>query len=500
VSAKTKIIFNVLAIFLTSAVFTELALYQHNNLSNNGRWESTKISLEKGVVGAVAFFTSFPTLSGNHLNLGTWHGLNEITFKSPMNPSEVSFKFLLEEKTYLVFEYNRTDLGFSGIRLSRSPSFGSLQFHATLSGKFETKRTIENVEIKNGWNFLKARFNSGSISFFLNDTLVFTDLSQPVPNQKIGFRSSTGATLIDDISIIETDGNSISESFRNTKNYFPVFLALLAAFSIFAFLTGRRARLSESLLLVCSIGFGGIITYGTDFLWLSKLYPRPGSRISQLLHYQNSSNFKNNMEFEPAILERISKNYQPVHKKFRILFIGSSQTWGAGAARDGDTIPQRVEDFLNKTHFGNVECINTGISGARSKELFEKYRDNWVNLHPNMVVINLSNNDAPTEAFKINLENFAQLNKQRKIKTIFVLEPNYLDLINGHLPINHETMKAVAKAHNLHVIDLHNYMIKHSDDGLMWWDVVHMTSFGQKVAAEGIVESVAEQNLIASQF
>jgi lysophospholipase L1-like esterase len=495
---RTKLVFNAAAILLTSAIFTELILYRQNTLLNNSKWESTKISLSKGCVGAVAFFTSLPTLSGNHLNLGSWHGLNEVTLNSPINPSEVNFQFLLVERAYVIFEYNRSDSNFSGIRLSRSNTFDNLQFTSTLAGKFETKETISNVKIKDGWNHFRAQFSSDSVSIFLNNVLIFTDHSKPVRDQKIGFRSSTNKTLIDEVTITQLDGSTITESFRNTRTYIPIFMVLFIAFSLLAFLSiyFGRARLSESLLLICSIGFGGIILFSTDFLWLSNRYPVPGSRIEQLFNFERVG-FKVNVEVGDAVIKRILETYEQTHKKFRILFVGSSQTWGAGAAKVGDTMAEQVEKILNETHSRKVEVINTGIIGGRSKDLFRIYEDGFISLRPDMVIINLANNDQDKEAYRANLEKFVQLNKQKKIQTVFVLEPNYLDALNAQLVINHEVMRSVGKLHNIPVIDLHDYLTQHFDDGLMWWDYVHMTSFAQRVAAKVIVESLKKKNLLA---
>jgi lysophospholipase L1-like esterase len=408
----------------------------------------------------------------------------------------VKFNFQLDGHAYLIFEYNRSEQGFSGLRLSRSQNFESVFLKTTKSGEFEVKEQLEPVIIKNGWNTLVAKFSENSVSFFLNENAVFVDHAPILPNQKIGFRSSTDATLIDDITVIETSGEIFKENFRNTKDYLPTFGICFFILSLMAFLMPqRKLYLSESL--ICSLGLAGLIFYMVDFAWLSAMYPKEDS-VNEALFPPEVVEQVNNIEHEPEILERIAKTYQAVHKNFRIMFIGRSQTWGAGVSENEDTISQQTENILNKLQLPvKFECINTGISGGRSAHLFELYKQTWVSLKPDLVAINMSNSEVNHAVFKKSLEKFVQLNNEKKIRTVFILEPSYVERDGDNPIINHEIMRSVAKLQKIPIIDLHAYMKKHSDDGLTWWDNVHMTSFGQRVAAQGIVQSLTNQKILS---
>lgn len=111
---------------------------------------------------------------------------------------------------------------------------------------------------------------------------------------------------------------------------------------------------------------------------------------------------------------------------YRILFIGTSQTWGAGAKTKEETFVKLLEKRLNNQIVGpdKFVCINTGASGSNSTQLLKYYRNHWLKLSPKITIINLSSNDIDPDIFYANLQQFVSLNKQNNIKTAFMLEAN----------------------------------------------------------------------------
>ena len=72
-------------------------LAQHNTLLANGRWASTKTELERGLMGAYAFVTERNALAGGMLNLGAWHGYNEVRYSDELAaPRRVELDFYLQ--------------------------------------------------------------------------------------------------------------------------------------------------------------------------------------------------------------------------------------------------------------------------------------------------------------------------------------------------------------------------------------------------------------------
>ncbi|MFH1415314.1 MAG: SGNH/GDSL hydrolase family protein [Elusimicrobiota bacterium] len=169
----------------------------------------------------------------------------------------------------------------------------------------------------------------------------------------------------------------------------------------------------------------------------------------------------------------------------RVMFIGSSQTWGEGAAKEEDTFVHLTEKILNRTFSGrkHVECINAGVRGSDSSRLFEYYNEKWVSYGHKLLIINLSSNLIDEDTFYTDITAFINLNRQKSIDTLLVLEANSPENGTGVLEL-HKVMIRAGKEEGVPVIDLHSYMRENHDKGIAWWDFVHMTSFGHRPAAE----------------
>ncbi|MBN2545103.1 MAG: SGNH/GDSL hydrolase family protein [Spirochaetes bacterium] len=182
----------------------------------------------------------------------------------------------------------------------------------------------------------------------------------------------------------------------------------------------------------------------------------------------------------------------------RIVFIGTSQTWGSGARDFGETFVNLIEDNLNKKSYKHMkyECINASVQGMVSYQLFNIYRDYYLPFNPSLNIINLSNNDASDlgspEVFSITLEKFIRLNNEHFIKTIFILESNSIENITVNIYKYHDIMRKIAEKHNIPVIDLFDFMNKNYDKGFIWWDNVHMSSAGHNLAAQLLTEKIEE--------
>jgi hypothetical protein len=64
---------------------------------------------------------------------------------------------------------------------------------------------------------------------------------------------------------------------------------------------------------------------------------------------------------------------------------------------------------------------------------------------------------------------------------------------NAELLKRHGEMREIAKKHGLKVIDLHHYLSDPAvaDSGFIWWDFVHLTSYGQKLYAARLLKEAA---------
>ncbi len=205
------------------------ALY-HNALRGHPEWTSTKITLEKGVVGAQEFAYNTQPLAGNRLNLGAWWGFQEVVSTDVVDLSEMELAFRLESDGYVHLLYDRRAQGFSGVRLSHRPDFPSIHYSASQTGEFTRVDSLALASpISAGaWHNGLLTFDSATVVIAVNDVRVGTFHREPGP-QSIGFRGGQRNAWIDDVVLRFADGRSFEETFTNTRAGTP---AAVMAFGI----------------------------------------------------------------------------------------------------------------------------------------------------------------------------------------------------------------------------------------------------------------------------
>jgi len=185
----------------------------------------------------------------------------------------------------------------------------------------------------------------------------------------------------------------------------------------------------------------------------------------------------------------------------RVMVMGTSQTWGEGASTRSDQLVFQIHDFLSERFRNDVELItfNASFRGSDSTKLVERYKNRLYLLEPDVVVANLSNNDSykDPEAFASNLTALVTFNERLGIRTVFVLEANSPETNRKRLAILdkfHQIMREVSQTHKVPCIDLDDYLAGKGvyDSGFLWWDYVHLTSYGHKTAAGFVAESIAD--------
>ena len=182
--------------------------------------------------------------------------------------------------------------------------------------------------------------------------------------------------------------------------------------------------------------------------------------------------------------EEISPDKSP--DVYRILLVGSSQTWGAGARRVDQIWPRLLEHRLNERlgEARRVECVNTGICAMTSTDLLSFYRDEWIDWKPDLVVINLSLNDGRDPAFQPNLREFVSLNEARGIQTVLMQEAVCTEIGPRVPSANHQRMAELASEVGVLCVPMHDHVDAQADCGYLWWDKIHLTSFGQQLLAD----------------
>jgi lysophospholipase L1-like esterase len=220
-----------------------------------------------------------------------------------------------------------------------------------------------------------------------------------------------------------------------------------------------------------------------DAVYFGRLHP---SRIDFAGH-------ANRIEYEGQIVPRLAREYPPGPPPpgvRRILVLGTSQTWGSGAARPEDVWVRRLEARLGESAQPGerFELIDAGLPGEISKKVRELFERRWLAWQPELVLVVLGNNDRDPAVLARELDAIAEDCAKRGIRAAFVPEPNSIE---GRKPSDlreleakHAALRAVAERRGLPVVEVHAALAAERDTGFLWWDRVHLTSYGQERLAE----------------
>jgi len=478
-----------------------------NSLYNNGNWVSTKASLEKGVMGSVAYFVTQKAVERDHLDLRSWHGYQEVVYKDPVDPRYVKFDAFVEGLAEFTFIFNKDSAGFCGFRIHENEKDEYVFFSASPGGRFIKKEKFQVNNLKaHAWNRFEVIFNQREVELKVNNVPVGSFCIDLIKNQVIGFRGSRNAIEIDekgmrkdvvrvliDNVVIQGQHGRFCEDFTNRKGFWLILLLISSVLSVFNLLIS---------LLIKKHTFFTLITFNLTILILVSMV------YLSLFHFRSLKyetdprkidfhGLPNRIDNEMDVIQEIEKNYPGAKEKgrVRVLLIGTSQTRGAGASSDDRTGARVMERILNsgETDKKRYDVINAGCSGSISGNLLGHYRKYWLKLKPDIAVIILATNDyADMDSFRKNLRSFALLNRKNNIKTIFVLEPNSFSW-EGLSRVHELIREAASEYKEIMVVDMHGYLLSRTGDGFIWWDFVHLTDFGQELVAEKLAPVIRKK-------
>jgi len=483
---------HLLSVFVSSYLYSSLT----NTLQRNGRWISSKTTLEKSVMGAVTYATTSRTLANERLDLGRWHGYQEVLYREPVTLRRISLDFLLSVDSYFILVFNKTPDQFSGLRLSRSELFESVYFVARDDGEFVSTQRLADLRLDSGdWMRLTVAFDERGFSGSVDARPLGRFSATSVPHQRVGFRGGYRSVLIDNVEMHLADTSEpIRESFFNSHGFRQAFMTLgilLAAAHGLALGPIRRGTASPRMVLLAS--FVAALTVLSCSLLSAAAYRYLVSKGYLTVGFQP----RDDAEFGRRQIEDLRRDLRanfsesPHKGTIRILFVGTSQTWGAGAARASESFARILEDRLNANASKDLrfECINAGVSSLDARRLLALYAEEWVHLSPHLVVINLSTNDCVSESdcdvrkFAEALEEFLRIGDEKGIGMLLALEANSIERAPGDLAL-HPTMRSVAERNGVPLVELHGCLKQRRDRGLIWWDFVHPTSFSHRLIAD----------------
>ena len=456
----------------------------------------------------------------NHLNPAAWHGHQELLFSRVVDLERARFSYRLTPKAYLVVEWRKTVDGFTGLRLSRNPDFPSLIFRADREGRFLEQRPLDTPQDRS-WHRCLVRAGAAQID---DQPEVAAPEVAPGPGL-FGLRGSLQPSQVDDLELWEGGQRILVDRFDNAANYGRMALAMglvLLGGTVGVLVLARRDRLLWAFLANLATGLALLVFWAVDYLWYSPLYsyyepsedvrrrvvqalwgridpipppdlqtvprflqipqgPRPSYTCLQLHLPDGTSTVINDT---PEEIE----TYRNQHPKpaQTVLFLGTSQTWGEGAALLEDGMTWRAAALLP-----GVEVVNAARQGSNSPELAQRYENYLNRFQPDLIVVNLGHNDG-REMLEGGLERIASW----KVPLLFVLEGNSPENPPEARPFlnqKHAVMRSVAQKHGIPLIDLHEHLRGQANTGLLWWDFVHPTSYGHRLAGEFLGQAVKER-------
>ena len=492
-------------VFQTSLIwlgFTQL----NNSLANNGRWQSAKLNLEKGVYGAAEFFNLHQALAFNYLNLAAWHGYQQITTTLDQPFNEASFDFFLADNSYINFIFDLSKEQFYALRLSNYPGYDTALLRVKTSGEFADKTIISPQSIGgNSWHQAHLKYDDSAKLLLVEvDNREIAQLPISIANRyQLGFKGAYATNLVDNVSVKTAAGETIfTEDFgyqdsKSNLKILGIFISLLALNLLGYCLLSRKKTIKTltRLFTILLINLSWLLVLGLVeiyfYFFFIAVYPNPNSTLNQFIPKLNFSNSTLENDWTEIEIQKIMKTVN-TGEAANIIFLGSSQTWGAGAQTETDKFVSVVERLANNEselsspEKPNFQFINAAIQGVDSEVLVNFYETKLFQLNPKLVLVDLSNNDSNPEIFRNNLTKLVNLNKLKNVPTVFILEPNSPEY-KYLLPL-HGIMREVAATENTRLLDLDSYLKSNQDSGFLWWDDVHLTNYGHQLMGEYIYE------------
>jgi len=481
------------------AIAARTYLARHNTLQANGEWRSTKTELSRGLLGAFAYVTELQTLAGGELHLDAWHGFNEVIHRRPVGAlRRLEFDFSLGKGGYLIALVDRDEEGASaGVRLSSLQWRPSSFLVLDAEGKFVRREPLSRPRLKRGEHHAVIDLSDDRIEIRID--------GQPSESVRyprrgggyFGFRGGSTPASIDKVVATSVDGQQVVESFDAPHGAGWITAATVAAvvlvnLALFVVLR-RRTTVDDKILgfQFFTLNVTLLVIVGVLYAFVllkSSWYPRLDQTLKAAeIYFEKGAKAKTRAEIQARY-----GNESPAGR-LRILFVGSSQTWGAGARYDRQTYVAVLESLLRERYPDGppIECINAGISSTKAAELAPILEKEWLALGPRIVVIDLSSNDRASQGrFAVEIRRMIKSTRAAGAVPVLVQEPNSIELVDRGLVARHDDLERLGKKMGVQVIAMHQYLSSREGSGILFWDKVHLTPYGQRLMATRLAEEL----------
>jgi lysophospholipase L1-like esterase len=449
------------------------------------------------LLGVTSFYEDTQSLAHNQLNLGAWHGNHDVRFSEPVNPTDFSFRCRFDEGAYLVIVVGSQGDMSEGIRLTNADRFPGAHLRWERNGEFTRRTLLDGLAVKaDHWYSVKLHYGPESCSIALDGVEIASIPLLHQEERSIGFRNGYRGVSIDDV-VIDTHDPDVSfvegfDRFAHLPKEFAAVLsiALLVFLGLVAFAKRKTPKLA---IIVMSVGVINLVAspvgFGFCYLYTEHMadkYPKASDedvqRAEAELKYDN----------QRYILNDLAARYpkEKPEDTQRVLLVGSSQTWGSGVLKSSDRFSEQLEVLLNGDGDGlpQVECINSGMPGTKSRTL-HPYFEELATYQPDVVLINLGHNDEFPARFTGFLRRYIDDILAIHAAPVFSLEPVSAEKWGPWLD-RHSAMNALILELDIPHVQTTVKIDELFDTGFLYWDSVHLTSYGHRLMAEALHEEV----------
>ncbi|MCF8059408.1 MAG: hypothetical protein K9K67_08930 [Bacteriovoracaceae bacterium] len=452
------------------------------NLEKNGNWTSVKQNLEFPPMQSDSFVKEPFSIKHGLLNLGSWHGYQEVYLKREYQAKKIEVSFELEDNSHLILLLKDKSGLRWGLRLSNNSHHPSSLLRINEIGKF-TEKVLLNIvlpsEVTHKVSFIKNDFD---YKLILNGSEIGVGKDLAKQALKIGFRGSSRYSYLKNLIIEDQSDLTFIEDFYDWSRAWLIFLTSLGLFglgiyALIKYFSPRLYVLLNTATLCLSAGAFA------DYYYFSKFYSIDVNILGEAQIAAAEDERQRGLQYfyKEQVLhfkEILNRKEERVNN----FFIGSSQTWGEGTSSKSSQWVTRYCEAIKGS------CINLGIKAITADSYFPRYKDHLVSFKPKRVFLIFSTNDFKRESrFKDAINDFIVLNNQNNIETILVLEPNDPDY-RSYIE-NHEILRELGKKHSKLTIDMVKPFMENRDTGLLWWDFVHLTDYGHEVFAKEFIKA-----------
>lgn len=504
-----------------SLIFTIAWIYSYSSkhIDFENKWLPVKVALNRDSMGSWAFVSQRQAVFDERLNLGKWFGNNELISRSPfVDKSCWNFELELFPNSIFLITLRQVDKSSIAFMLSRSKLDSSAIIEFDQRGRY-LKKTPIGFEGERDLSRIEVCRNQEVINLNLDDRyLAETVIKSSDRRLWIGFGNRTNSVILDNIEQTNSDDKILfKEDFSTGTNFWLVSILSLVISLLHTMLTKNRSW-SDQVLTLFVLTFS-LLLYGLfdRFIWAKQL--PIGSLSSESLSikllqkfeavrdevfpsksfenvFSSVQNFMNSeqlLKFEPQSETRTRFSYGSDSAKKKILVIGTSQTWGAGATFEEFSLGKQIFNLIEEYTGQKIYLELLAAPGAIARDLAEIVRsDLLLDKEWDSIVINLSSNDRNELDFRVGLEELILWSKENSRKLYLVKEPNSPEFLNPMLKDRHLIISELAQKYESVAIDTDNNLASqsHFQMGHVWWDFVHLTDWGQFLLAQTIVASL----------